>query len=332
MPIRAIIQGFPIDVFPAVVSIAADETCSVGYEIRVIFTETPMLQLMKFRFLSLLFLLSIALPSCMMQKRSIMPGWHIELQGESAATQKAEALDALIEGDADTFTEVLNQDSEPFANVRSSSSEKQSIQRDPLIPVKSLMGLPLQAKRHSRLKTLDAESIDSSQTTKSSRGLLRAAALRTAALRTVGLSRLESSVPQHIGAIRFLLFLLGLPLTLLGVVCLLLVGWDVAFLLPGIILLIAGIVALKWAFTPNSRWGKNKRITPMNSSGGQSSVAKNSNQIQREAMERARVEARRVQAEKRQAQKEKRQAFLQTPAMKAAMGFLIIFGLYALLF
>jgi hypothetical protein len=49
-------------------------------------------------------------------------------------------------------------------------------------------------------------------------------------------------------------------------------------------------------------------------------------------MERARVEARRVQAEKRQAQKEKRQAFLQTPAMKAAMGFLIIFGLYALLF
>ena len=70
----------------------------------------------------------------------------------------------------------------------------------------------------------------------------------------------------------------------------------------------------------------------MNSSGGQSSVAKNSNQIQREAMERARVEARRVQAEKRQAQKEKRQAFLQTPAMKAAMGFLIIFGLYALLF
>ena len=325
MPIRAIIQGFPIDVFPAVVSIAADETCSVGHEIRVIFTETLMLQLMKFRFLSLLFLLSIALPSCMMQKRSIMPGWHIELQGESAATQKAEAPDALIEGDADTFTEVLNQDSEPFANVR--SSEKQSIQRDPLIPVKSLMGLPLQAKRHSRLKTLDAESIDSSQTTKSSRGLLRAAALRTA-----GLSRLESSVLQHIGAIRFLLFLLGLPLTLLGVVCLLLVWWDVAFLLPGIILLIAWIVALKWAFTPNSRWVKNKRITPMNTSGGQSSVAKNSNQIQREAMERARVEARRVQAEKRQAQKEKRQAFLQTPAMKAAMGFLIIFGLYALLF
>ena len=325
MPIRAIIQGFPIDVFPAVVSIAADETCSVGYEIRVIFTETPMLQLMKFRFLSLLFLLSIALPSCMMQKRSIMPGWHIELQGESAATQKAEGPDALIEGVAGTFAEVLNQDSEPFANVQ--SSEKQSIQRDPLIPVKSLMALPLQAKRHSRLKTLDADWIDSSQKTKSSRGLLRAAVLRT--LRD---SRLEPYVAQHIGAKRFLLFLLGLPLTLLGVVCLLLVGWDTSFLLFGIVLLTSGIVALKWAFTPNSRWGINKHITPMNSSGGQSSVAKNSYQIRIEAMERARDEARRVQAEKRQAQKEKRQAFLQTPAMKAAMGFLIIFGLYALLF
>ncbi|GEM_PF-1157732 len=294
-----------------------------------------MLQLMKFRFLSLLFLLSIALPSCTMQKRSIMPGWHIELQGDRTASQEIEKSGDLIDNISDTCAEVLNQDSEPLTNVR--SSEKQVIQRDPLIPVKSLMALPPQMTDLSLLKTLDAAPMtDSSEVKKSSRGLLRAVGLRAVGLRAVGPWRLLSYDLQHIGAIRFLLFLLGLPLTLLGVVCLLLVGWDVAFLLPGLALLTAGILALKWAFTANARWGERKRVTPINSYGGHSSVgdsvAKDSNQVQREAMERARDDARRVRAEKSQARKVKRQAFFQTPAIKTALGFVLIFVAYFLLF
>ena len=283
-----------------------------------------MLQLMKFRFLSLLFLLSIALPSCTMQKRSIMPGWHIELQGDRTASQEIEKSGDLIDNISDTCAEVLNQDSEPLTNVR--SSEKQVIQRDPLIPVKSLMALPPQMTDLSLLKTLDAALMtDSSEAKKSSRGLLRAVGLRAVGLRAVGPWRLLSYDLQHIGAIRFLLFLLGLPLTLLGVVCLLLVGWDVAFLLPGLALLTAGIVALKWAFTANARWGERKRVVG-------DSVAKDSNQVQREAMERARDDARRVRAERSQARKVKRQAFFQTPAIKTALGFVLIFVAYFLLF
>jgi hypothetical protein len=283
-----------------------------------------MLQLMKFRFLSLLFLLSIALPSCTMQKRSIMPGWHIELQGDRTASQEIEKSGDLIDNISDTCAEVLNQDSEPLTNVR--SSEKQVIQRDPLIPVKSLMALPPQMTDLSLLKTLDAATVtDSSEAKKSSRGLLRAVGLRAVGLRAVGPWRLLSYDLQHIGAIRFLLFLLGLPLTLLGVVCLLLVGWDVAFLLPGLALLTAGIVALKWAFTANARWGERKRVVG-------DSVAKDSNQVQREAMERARDDARRVRAERSQARKVKRQAFFQTPAIKTALGFVLIFVAYFLLF
>ncbi|MBT6162824.1 MAG: hypothetical protein HOH92_03915 [Crocinitomicaceae bacterium] len=279
---------------------------------------------MKFRFLSLLFLLSIALPSCTMQKRSIMPGWHIELQGDRTASQEIEKSGDLIDNISDTCAEVLNQDSEPLTNVR--SSEKQVIQRDPLIPVKSLMALPPQMTDLSLLKTLDAALMtDSSEAKKSSRGLLRAVGLRAVGLRAVGPWRLLSYDLQHIGAIRFLLFLLGLPLTLLGVVCLLLVGWDVAFLLPGLALLTAGIVALKWAFTANARWGERKRVVG-------DSVAKDSNQVQREAMERARDDARRVRAERSQARKVKRQAFFQTPAIKTALGFVLIFVAYFLLF
>ena len=283
-----------------------------------------MLQLMKFRFLSLLFLLSIALPSCTMQKRSIMPGWHIELQGDRTASQEIEKSGDLIDNISDTCAEVLNQDSEPLTNVR--SSEKQVIQRDPLIPVKSLMALPPQMTDLSLLKTLDAAPMtDSTEAKKSSRGLLRAVGLRAVGLRAVGPWRLLSYDLQHIGAIRFLLFLLGLPLTLLGVVCLLLVGWDVAFLLPGLALLTAGIAALKWAFTANARWGERKRVVG-------DSVAKDSNQVQREAMERARDDARRVRAERSQARKVKRQAFFQTPAIKTALGFVLIFVAYFLLF
>ena len=253
-----------------------------------------------------------------------MPGWHIELQGDRTASQEIEKSGDLIDNISDTCAEVLNQDSEPLTNVR--SSEKQVIQRDPLIPVKSLMALPPQMTDLSLLKTLDAATVtDSSEAKKSSRGLLRAVGLRAVGLRAVGPWRLLSYDLQHIGAIRFLLFLLGLPLTLLGVVCLLLVGWDVAFLLPGLALLTAGIVALKWAFTANARWGERKRVVG-------DSVAKDSNQVQREAMERARDDARRVRAERSQARKVKRQAFFQTPAIKTALGFVLIFVAYFLLF
>jgi hypothetical protein len=75
----------------------------------------------------------------------------------------------------------------------------------------------------------------------------------------------ESEVPRNIGWIRILLFLSGLSLTSLGLVFILLIGWDSSFIWKAIAFLTGGFFALKWAFTPNSKWGKRRQKTPASS-------------------------------------------------------------------
>jgi len=213
---------------------------------------------MKYTHFTLLFTLGILLSGCTLQKRSIMPGWHIEMRSEGRTSQTAEKHEPEAEQDPHS----QNKASNDFIHH---TSELQGLKprpndRDPLIPAKVLMTQRVKAELESFQNLLEPIHSDNSLQSNQAKNHQQNPILH---------SDQESEVPRNIGWIRILLFLLGLWLALAGLFSLLVflfIGWNDRqgrdFLWQAIPLLTGGFFALKWAFTPNSKWGKRRQKTP----------------------------------------------------------------------
>ena len=142
----------------------------------------------------------------------------------------------------------------------------------------------------------------------------------------------DTPAPQNIGFVRFLYFLLGLPLTILGIIFILLAGWETGFLFLGVVCLIGGIAALKKAFTPRAKWLE-PEDNPRADILAQLKQARK-NQWRRRVEERQQRGASQAQVrdEARGRRRMRRQAFFQSAYTRMAIGFFGILALYALLF
>ena len=216
---------------------------------------------MKHTHFTLLFTLGILLSGCTLQKRSIMPGWHIEMPSEGRTSQTAEKHESGAEQDPHSQNKASN-DFIPHTSELQRLKPRPT-ERDPLIPAKALMTQHVRAELESFQNLLEPINSDNSLQSNQAKNLQQNPTLQ---------SDQESEVPRNIGWIRILLFLLGLWLALGGLFFLLVflfIGWNDRqgrdFLWQAIPLLTGGFFALKWAFTPNSKWGKRRQKTPASS-------------------------------------------------------------------
>ena len=216
---------------------------------------------MKHTHFTLLFTLGILLSGCTLQKRSIMPGWHIEMRSEGRTSQTAEKHESEAEKDPRSQNKASN-DFIPHTSELQRLKPRPT-ERDPLIPAKALMTQHVRAELESIQNLLEPIHSDNSLQSNQAKNLQQNPTLH---------SDQESEVPRNIGWIRILLFLLGLWLALAGLFSLLIflfIGWNDSqgrdFLWQAIPLLTGGFFALKWAFTPNSKWGKRRQKTPASS-------------------------------------------------------------------
>ena len=187
-----------------------------------------------------------------------MPGWHIEMRSEGRTSQTAEKHEPEAEKDPRSQNKASN-DFIP-QNSELQRLKPRPTERDPLIPVKALMTQQVKAELELFQNPLEPIHSDNSLQSNQAKNHQQNPTLH---------SDQESEVPRNIGWIRILLFLLGLWLALAGLFSLLVflfIGWNDRqgrdFLWQAIPLLTGGFFALKWAFTPNSKWGKRRQKTP----------------------------------------------------------------------
>ena len=187
-----------------------------------------------------------------------MPGWHIEMRSEGRTSQTAENNESEAEQDPH-FQNKASNDFIPHTSELQRLKPRPT-ERDPLIPAKALMTQNVRAELESFQNLLEPIHSDNSLQSNQAKNLQQNPTLH---------SDQESEVPRNIGWIRILLFLLGLWLALAGLFSLLIflfIGWNDSqgrdFLWQAIPLLTGGFFALKWAFTPNSKWGKRRQKTP----------------------------------------------------------------------
>lgn len=233
------------------------------------------------------------LSSCTVQKRSIMPGWHIDFVGAKSEGNLfgSPADEALCTSSCKGHMAVnVPFEAEPCGEGLGPSEQ--------MNPVSRLMVRPLKRETASKRAPIYAANTEWVK---------------------------ASAVPTNIGMVRFLLFLVGLPLIAFGLLFIALAGWEIGFLFLGPLLMIAGIAALKKAFTPNSKWGETKE-NPQDEIVAQLRQARKNQQ-------RRRIEERQDRrAEARERRRLQRHAFFQSAYIRMAIGFFGILALYALLF
>ena len=187
-----------------------------------------------------------------------MPGWHIEMRSEGRTSQTAEKHEPEAEQDPHSQNKASNDFIHHTSELQ--RPKPRPTERDPLIPVKALMTQQVKAELELFQNPLEPIHSDNSLQSNQAKNHQQNPTLH---------SDQESEVPRNIGWIRILLFLLGLWLALAGLFSLLVflfIGWNDRqgrdFLWQAIPLLTGGFFALKWAFTPNSTWGKRRQKTP----------------------------------------------------------------------
>ena len=285
----------------------------------------------------LLLSLVLLLPSCSLQKRTTQPGWHVEFAGESGRSKKFDSSEGNDDGMASLHPRSPSDQENP--SRRTLQSESRIFWRNQMIAPQAMVGQPIHATRLTLSKNHVAKFPVETFLVAKSNKILRRPSEPT---------EMNPDAPKNVGFLRFLLFLIGLPLTFIGLISLLLIGLDGAFFLVAVLFLTPGIIALKWAFTPNSKWGKRKQQVSespgevnrsktndaMNDELNKAMDAKQkeAERIRKEAMLEAQNERRRVRGEKSQARKTKRQDFFQSPTAKIALGFGAMIAAYALLF
>jgi hypothetical protein len=230
-----------------------------------------------------------------------MPGWHIEIVGSKGKGCHPPAYTAAVEKE------------EVHSNVPRMHLKTQAIavagekwpvsECEPLIPLPARMATPLQQATRKSIPTLKP---------------------------SVWVS--ETPAPQNIGFVRFLYFLFGLPLTFLGIIFILLAGWETGFLFLGVVCLIGGIAALKKALTPKAKWLEPEENPQADILAQLRQARKNQWRRRVEERQERRAAQAQVRGEAREHRRERRHAFFQSAYARMAIGFFGILALYALLF
>lgn len=243
----------------------------------------------------------LVLSGCSVQKRSIMPGWHVEI-----VRSKSKGFHPPTHAAATKTEKVHSEGPRMLAKPQSiavAGDESPAAEFESLSPVPARMVTPLRQTNRQAIATMNPSVLAS-----------------------------ETSAPQHIGFARFLYFLFGLPLTFLGIIYILLAGWEIGFLFIGVVCLIGGIAALKKAFTPRAKWLEPQDNPRADILAQLKQARKNQWRSRVEERQQRRAAQAQVRAEAKERRRMRREAFFRSAYTRMAIGFFGILALYALLF
>lgn len=287
---------------------------------------------------------------CTMQKRSLMPGWHIETLGHASESTAREQSHLSPHRDASAHLNATACDLE--LPLEKQTHPRSPLLHDALIPTKSLMSESEMDKLEPLLLPAhESHFVTFSDTTVTASG----------ALGETSVAVTTTMVPKNHTAQRIILYLLGLPAVLIGSIIGLigLAFGEFGLVLLSLLLLIAGILALFKAATPDWQWDAQKKGMNFKSttSTWNSTHVKNpepspssesaeerekTERLRREAaererarqekvkqerhaeLERQRAERQRIKAAEKQARKVRFQEFINAPMTKIIVGFTII--------
>ena len=298
--------------------------------------------------LGLAFLWSMV--GCTMQKRSLMPGWHVETLGHASESTAREQSQLSPQRDASAHLNTTACDLK--LPLEKQTQPHSPLLHDALIPTKSLMSESEMDKLEPLLLPAHESHFvafsDTTITASSALGETNGAVTTTV-------------VPKNHTAERILLTLLGFPAVLIGSI-LSLIGLafgEFGLVLLSLLLLIAGILALIKAATPDWKWDarkngmnfrstasiwnstqvKNPEPSPSTESAEEREKTERLRQesLERERarqekikqerqaeLERQRAERQRIKAAEKQARKVSFQEFINAPMTKILVGFTII--------
>lgn len=281
-----------------------------------------------------IFALGLLLQGCSLQKRSLMPGWHLERVGQGSATAPTKTSSSNRNGDAKDRAESPSfelrlQEAPAALNSRKPQRLFISAANDWILP----HAQPLPAQSPDALKPAHVHRIEEDEV------------------------RFNALAPGVIGAIlgyclATLFGGLGAAFTIYAI------GFsNFWFGLWGLVLLILSVLMFK-KMGPVSNWRRRtvwqvlaefkERMGRADSQSAavddqeaaeqgaqreaQRAAEKEELRLQREQKMREVEEIRRQRAEEKQAREARRKAFFQQPFIKTALGFGVIVGLYLLLF
>lgn len=252
--------------------------------------------------LIILVAIGFSLSGCSLQKRSIMPGWHVEKHHQHDVISGAMAQhESKQEVPNPSFPSSLRVPSNSQPGARMHGKD-----RDLVIPVKSLMSysLPVETAQEKQLAQL----------------------LPTPSPLHVSAHSAELITPdstKNYGLRRLWKLLGALWWGIFGIVSF---GIGDAWFLLGGAFLVLSFRSFAWLFASREAWARRKsnRIVdrsffpPQNPSSAQHQVSINRNRAER--------------IKKKAQRQAKRQAFFQSPTTKIAVGFISMMLVYALLF
>lgn len=291
-----------------------------------------------------------SLVGCSMQKRSLMPGWHIETPGHASEITASQQFD--LSAHRAASAQLNNTEGGLKLPWEEQMHTPNALRHDALIPTKSLMSESEMDKLDPLLLPAhESYFVAFSDTTVTASGPLDETSVAVT----------TTMVPKNHAAERVVLTLLGLPAVVIGSI-LSLIGLafgEFGLVLLSILLLIAGILALIKAATPDWKWDARKKEMNFRSTNSiwnrtlvknpePSPSAKSAEQrerterLRKEAaerekarreiaerernaeLERQRAERERIRAAEKQARKVKFQEFINAPMTKIVVGFTII--------
>jgi hypothetical protein len=260
--------------------------------------------------LSLFFALSIVLSGCVMQKRSIMPGWHFEMSQNSHEPIHTECPEKETKKESG-----INYDFEGQRPRTKPTKTLASLNRtDPLIPIKSLMAHPLQIE------------IDQERRLEWKFAGVQGQEVRRTADKADG----AYSDPNYVLSRLWKLYG-AISWSVLSIIFIFIAGDGGGWLVAGVPCSIMATRSFRWIFASNAAWAQRKASKPFSRSFfPRTNTLKEP--ARKEAIELQNAENKRIRAELKASRRAKRQAFLQAPSTKIALGFLGILAGYALLF
>lgn len=274
------------------------------------------------RIVIVLFVFGIFLQGCSLQKRSLMPGWHVERIAKASTTPDESAVEGANHMAVNESLEIHAEGTAPL--------------QDPLIPMKALMayspaieGVPELRIPHIPQPVDAFEALPIANAGIAGQQVTRNA--KAPGGLTAALLYLLSVV---IGAGGSLFLLLGLAFG------------DLAVILVSTLALFVSVLLVFAARNPNSKWRRRaverhrERLLDRVDRSEERAAERAEYEAELEVKRAARQEELRLKEENRrnaqkaeqQARKTKREAFFQDPFVTIALGFGVIIGLYLALF
>lgn len=270
------------------------------------------------RFVIVLFVFGILLQGCSLQKRSLMPGWHVERIAKASITPD----ESSVEGANHTAA----------SESLGMHAESTTLLQDVLIPMKALMAYAPSVEGVPELNTLHiSQPADAFETLPSASHEI---ASQQAKRRAIAPGELIAT----------LLYLLSAVIGVGGVLYILLgiAFGDSALILASALAIAVSAFLIYAAQNPNSKWRRRaveryrERLLDRVDRSEERAEYEAELEVKRAARQedlRLKEENRRnAQEAEQQARKARRQAFFQDPFVTIALGFGAIIALYLLLF